>query len=281
MKLSKKLREFRYRLFSWRHYDEIPPLQEEIDVVIPITKKDLHILPLCLEGVRRFVNHPIRQIYVVARESEEVTSFCKEQGLVFVEETTVLGFGPKDMKLYIAGSKDLDRSGWLFQQLLKLSGKVGTCNNYLCIDADHVLIHPHTFMSADGKTVFYMSYEEHLPYYDNIRRLLPGLKLASLSYVDHKMLFNRNHLSELHRALEANGSIEGKTWVEKIMNAYDRNVYSGFSEFETYGNFVREKHLRPWLQKRLSYKKLTDIDTLIRKYGRSRWSITYPAYMNK
>ena len=41
------------------------------------------------------------------------------------------------------------------------------------------------------KTVFYMSYEEHQPYYDNIHRLMPNLPLASLSYVDHKMLFDK------------------------------------------------------------------------------------------
>ena len=153
-------------------------------MVIPVVAKDLGTLPLCIEGVRRQVQHPIENIYLVAPDDERVKQFCREQGLVYVEETTVLGFGPKALNLG-------NRSGWLFQQFIKLSGGVGTCRHYLCIDADHVLIRPHVFLSAAGETVFYMSYECHQPYYDNILRLIPELKLADLSYVAHKMLFSK------------------------------------------------------------------------------------------
>ena len=46
------------------------------DVVIPIIAKDLRILPLCLEGVRRCVAHPIKQIYIVAPSQPEIIEFC-------------------------------------------------------------------------------------------------------------------------------------------------------------------------------------------------------------
>ena len=174
-----------------------------------------------------------------------------------------------------AEGKVRDRSGWLFQQLVKLSGRVGTCQHYLCIDADHVLIRPHVFLTEEGKTVFYMSYEEHLPYYENIHRLLPNLPLDNLSYVDHKMLFDKSQLASLHQALG------GDKWVETIKANYDRNSHAGFSEFELYGNFVKDKIRRPWLQKRLSYKKLTDFATLQKKWKGSRWSLTFPDYMNQ
>lgn len=277
----KKLRELRYRFFSWRWFKKIEPSEEEIDVVIPIVKKDLHILPLCLEGVRKCVCHPIRHIYIVAKSSEEVKEFCITNDAIFVDETSVFGFAPHALNIRVGNGEGFDRSGWLFQQLLKLSGRIGTCNNYLCIDADHVLIRPHVFMSRQNKTVFYMSYEEHLPYYRNIQRLLPGTKLASLSYVDHKMLFNKPLLSQLHKALEANTAIEGSTWYEKIINSYDRMEFAGFSEFETYGNFVQDKILRPWLQKRLPYKRLANYETLRKKYQRRRWSLTFPNYMKE
>lgn len=276
-----QLRKIRYRLFAWRPFRKLTPSEEPIDVVIPIISKDLHILPLCLEGVRHCVEHPIKQIYIVAPKQDDIISFCQQYDLCFVDEKSLFGLSPKDLKLKIrfADGREADRSGWLFQQLVKLSGKIGTCRHFLCIDADHVLIRPHVFLTAEGKTVFYMSYEQHQPYYDNIQRLIPGLPLASLSYVDHKMLFDKEQLRNLHKTLEQqHGS---SSWTDVIIDSYDRSYIAGFSEFELYGNFVKEKIHRPWLQKRLPYKRLADYPTLQRKWSRTRWSLTFPDYMRQ
>lgn len=272
-----QLRKIRYRLFAWRKHPALAPSKEPIDVVIPVIAKDLQILPLCLEGVRHCVAHPIQDIYLVAPADDRIVSFCRQHGLQFVDETSLFGFSPKDLDIQVRDShgKVRDRSGWLFQQLVKLSGRVGTCQHYLCIDADHVLIRPHTFLTADGKTVFYMSYEEHPPYYENIHRLLPGLPLSTLSYVDHKMLFDKEQLERLHQALG------GSEWIKTIRDSYDRTCHAGFSEFELYGNFVQEKVLRPWLQKRLPYNKMADFASLQRRWSASRWSLTFPDYINK
>lgn len=275
-----QLRKIRYRLFAWQRHKLLTPSQEPIDVVIPATHKDLHILPLCIEGVRRQVPHPVSQIYIVAPPVDEVQRFCDTHGLQFVDESSVLGFGPRDLNLQItyADGHTRDRSGWLFQQLIKLSGLVGTCRHYLCIDSDHVLIRPHVFLTDDGRTVFYMSYEEHRPYYDNIHRLLPDLPLDTLSYVDHKMLFDKTQIHQLHAALTQRS---GKPWIDTVTDGYDRHMEAGFSEFELYGNFVTDKVRRPWLQKRLPYSRLSDYGTLQRQYSRSRWSLTFPDYMKQ
>lgn len=275
-----QLRKIRYRLFAWRWFPQLKPAPTPIDVVIPIIAKDLHILPLCLEGVRRCVAHPIKAIYIVAPSQPEILRFCQDNGLQFVDETTVLGVSPRDLKIHITlpDGTVRDRSGWLFQQLVKLSGSVGTCRHYLCIDADHVLIRPHVFLTEDQKTVFYMSYEEHQPYYDNIQRLIPGLPLDRLSYVDHKMLFDKEQLAVLHQTLSGD---TGRSWTDVIMESYDRHCHAGFSEFELYGNFVKDKVRRPWLQKRLPYRCLADYATLQKKWSGSRWSLTFPDYMRQ
>ena len=275
-----QLRKIRYRLFAWKRFPQLQSSAEAIDVVIPIVGKDLRILPLCLEGVYHCVAHPIQQIYIVAPAQDEIVCFCEEHGLQFVDEREVFGFGPKDLNLQIqnADGSQSNRSGWLFQQLIKLSGRVGTCQHYLCIDADHVLIRPHVFLTQDNKTVFYMSYEEHQPYYDNIHRLLPDLVLDKLSYVDHKMLFDKLQVERLHQALTQG---TGLSWTDVVLKSYDRSSFAGFSEFELYGNFVVDKVQRPWLQKRLPYKKMADYDTLQRQWSRSRWSLTFPDYMRQ
>ena len=123
-----------------------------------------------------------------------------------------------------------------------------------------------------------MSYEEHQPYYDNIRQLMPGLPLDNLSYVAHKMLFDKEQLALLHQTL---GERSGGDWVKTIVSNYDHQQFAGFSEFEIYGNFVKDKVRRPWLQKRLPYKKLADYETLCKRWSGSRWSLTFPDYMRQ
>ena len=126
-----QLRKIRYRLFAWRPFPQLKPASEPIDVVIPIIAKDLTILPLCLQGVRRCVAHPIQDVYIVAPAQDEIVRFCQENGLRFVDENTVFGFSPKELNLQIPNGDGTlwNRSGWLFQQLVKLSGKVGTCRH--------------------------------------------------------------------------------------------------------------------------------------------------------
>ena len=76
-----QLRKIRYRLFAWKKFPKLEASEEAIDVVIPIIRKDLKILPLCLEGVRRCVAHPFAAIYIVAPAEEEIIRFCKANQL--------------------------------------------------------------------------------------------------------------------------------------------------------------------------------------------------------
>lgn len=67
----------------------------------------------------------------------------KEHHLIFVDENEVLPITKKDINYICKDGRD--RSGWLFQQLLKLAGNIGTCENFITIDSDHILLKPHTF----------------------------------------------------------------------------------------------------------------------------------------
>ena len=262
MNWKKKERELRYRWFSWKHFPELTPSIEEIDVVIPIISKDLQTLPLCIDGIRHCVANNVKDIYIVAPAQQEILAFCKTNGLVFVDENSVFGYSP--MSLNIITNDGRNRSGWLFQQFVKLSGKIGSCRYYLCIDADHVLIRPHVFLTEKNETVFYLSYEENQFYYDMIHRILPELEILNLSYVDHKMLFDKEQVAQLQESISRNCGVDN--WQKAIVDNLDLSTISGFSEFETYGNFVQKKVLRPWLQKRLPYSKMKDYDALRRKY---------------
>lgn len=259
----------------------LEPSAIPIDVVIPIIRKDLDILPLCLEGVRRQVCQHIQDIYVVAPDDGDIKAFCEREHLVFVDETTILQLAPQELGLIATrrdGSK-IDRSGWLFQQLVKLSGNIGTCDYYLTIDADHILLQPHVFLTSDGQTVCYMSDECNTAYYKNIRRLTKHHYGSLLSYVDHKMLFSKQELARLRAMItQKNG---GKEWKSAILDAYDRGETSGFSEFELYGDFIRRKIKQPWRHLKLGYGSLADYEELAARYAGKYHCITFPCYLKQ
>ncbi len=269
------IRQIVLKLFSYIPMTMPLPSDEEIDVVIPVAHKDFRILPLCLEGVRKNVANRIKSIYIVAASNHSIIQFCKEHDVIFVDENSVLGFGPKDVNLIVKGG--VDRSGWLFQQFLKLSGKIGTCENYLCVDSDHILINPHTFLSHRNIPVFYMSSELHQSYYNMIKRISFLNHLSFFSYVSHKMIFNKRELEYLHVEINKKTNL---IWYQGILNNYNKNDGAGFSEFEIYGNYIKKKIHIPWKQKQLSYEEIASFEELCRLYRNRYNSLTFPNYLN-
>lgn len=275
--VNKKTRKYAYYWELLHTMGQMPkPASVTVDVLIPVCEKDLRILPLALEGVRRQVAHPIAAIYIIAARSELVEQFCRAHDCRFVEEGEVLGYTARDLNVKVEPS-GRDRSGWIFQQLLKLSGRVGESDYFLTIDSDHILLRPHTFLTEDGRTVFYGSREYHRPYYENIERLMGFSPASRLSYVAHKMCFSRERLAELRAEIEQR---TGKPWDCAIVESLDRTQISGFSEFELYGNtFPAECKIHlPWRAHSLTEDKLADYETLRRRY---RWlyaAVTFPDY---
>jgi hypothetical protein len=205
---------------------------EPIDVLIPAVDKDLGTLPHTIDSVRRMVRHPIGTIYVVSPDSPRIRAVCARKGCVFVNERLIEPL-PKSRIHY--RSKRWERSGWIYQQLLKLSGdRLVRRRHFLVMDADTVLIRPHRFRIG-GKTVFYFRRWSQPEYFRTYRRLTGRRAKAKVSFVAHYMLFDRHKLFRLKHMIEAR---HGKPWHRAILDSIDRKRNFGFSEYETYGNMV-------------------------------------------
>lgn len=203
-----------------------------IDVVIPAIDKDLGTLPYVIDGVRRHVAHPIGRIFVVAPGSARIKAVCRRKGCTFVHEKTVLPLRKKDI---VYRSKRWERSGWLYQQLLKLgSSSVVNQRHFLIIDADTVLIRPHRFFE-DGKHVFYCRGWSQPEYFVTYRKLIGSRAPRPRSFVTHYMMFDKVKLRSLKAKIERR---HGTKWYKAILRSINRKKQFGFSEFETYGNYV-------------------------------------------
>ncbi len=282
--ILQKSRHLCYLTWSAFYSLQIKPAKDiEIDVVIPVIETDLGILPGCIEGLRKNVAHPIKNIYLLSPESKAIRDFAATAGVIVVNETSVLGYAPAaiDHTITRGAFTGLNRSGWIFQQLLKLSGKAGTCRYFLAIDSDHILLKPHVFLDRRERTVFYQSGEYNMPYYKSIRRLLKFYPVTMFSYVAHKMLFDKEELHKLHREIEQKSGT-GLAWDQVIISNLDSDDVSGFSEFELYGNFVpgSKKIRAPWRDKMLTKKELAGVE-LLRKNYPGYLSVTFPAYLDK
>lgn len=204
----------------------------DLDVLNPAVPKDLGTLPHAIDAVRKHVRHPIRNIYVVAPDHPKIRALCHRKHVRFVNERSVLPFGNNRFRYR---SRTWERSGWLYQQLLKLNGDtVGTADHVLVVDADTVLIRPHVFLRK-GKTVFYCRNWSQPEYFRTYRRLMGRRRASSRSFVTHYMLFNRKQLASLKRNIEER---HGMRWYEAIWKCMDKSKPYAFSEYETCGNFV-------------------------------------------
>ncbi|MFP3392401.1 DUF6492 family protein [Brevibacillus sp. SIMBA_040] len=205
----------------------------KIDVLIPAIEKDLGTLPYVIDSIHKQVKHPVGKIMVISPPSKRIQALCRRKNCIFINEKRVLPITKKDIHYQ---TKRTNRSGWLLQQLLKLAGGSLTRQRYyLVIDADTILIRPHVFL-VNGKTVFYCRNWSRPEYFRTYKKLLGTKPTASRSFVAHYMLFDKSKLSRLKYKIEARHRTR---WYWAIIKNTNKQSYAGFSEFETYGNFVK------------------------------------------
>jgi hypothetical protein len=254
--------------------------QEMIDVIIPATDKDSKILPYTIDGIFKYIRHPINKVIVISPYSREILHICSQKNCQFIHEDSILPLTRKDIPYEVNG---LDRSGWLFQQLLKLAAdSLSQAKYYLILDADTVLIRPQVF-EIDGKVVFLHSDEHHQPYFDLYYKLFSRKTKSNLSFVCHHMLFEKNKICELKKEIEIR--YPGNRWYEILLSQIDRSNASSMSEYELYGQWMlqnySEKIIREyWFNRGFAVKMLKDIDVLIEELSTEYRSLSFHSYLD-
>ncbi len=157
------------------------------------------------------------------------------------------------------------RAGWYYQQFLKL-GYALTCRDkyYLIFDMD-TSTKGVCFFDDVGKPKFYTSGENHKEYFETLDRMLPGRITKydpKISFIVNYMIFKTEYVCELLDIFDQSLSM-GNSWWEKILNSIDVSYIkeAGFSEFETYGNYVMKYH--PGEYSLDTVKQYRTIDTFI------------------
>lgn len=209
--------------------------QLKIDVIFTCLPKDVDTISVGIKMLKN-INHPINKIYLIGPQDQILVDFCSKNHVEFINEESLLGYGKDKIKYTYKG---FDRSGWLFQQLLKWAiAEKCEMDHYLILDSDTFFIRNKIF-ELQGKQILDFSDEFHLPYYKTYKDLTGLEHKSPVSFVAHYMLIDKVKLAELKKLIEKNIKM---SWHQAIISLIDNNQNSYFSEFETYANFVLTKY---------------------------------------
>jgi hypothetical protein len=215
--------------------EKVSDSQMELDVIILTSPEHLQFLPFTIQSVKKYLKHPIGKFYLVAPDSSAVDKICSEFGCILLSEKEISPISHTDINFSYRG---LDRSKWLYQQMIKFSlDKLSGANHIFLIDANTVLTSPQVF-EYKGRITFLHSDEYYYPYFIHLDQLL-DLHSVQLSFVAYQALFEKKKLTELKKEIEL---IHGQSWFMAILDLLGNSIKSRFSEYETYGHWMLHRY---------------------------------------
>lgn len=220
-----------------------------MDIVICLAAKDYRIVKKVVRGCREYLQKPSDSIFIITNKNNNFFFFKKwkkKNRVVLVDEDMLvdgLSFTSVKMMLekhFQAGTHIYP--GWYFQQFLKMGFALSTYakSEYLIWDSDTIPLHKLTYKKND-KYLFTVKTENHHPYFYTLQNLLGFGKLYDRSFIAEHMPISTHVMRELVDKI-SHSHVDGKTWVEKIINATSGCDEQAFSEFETYGNYCVKYH---------------------------------------
>lgn len=215
------------------------------DLVVLATKRNFSVLQIAVPYYKRNISFNHLWIVTSLENKQAVENLGNAS---FFDEDKVFDGLTIDAIQKILYSKigNKERAGWYFQQLVKLAWSY-RCEDacYIVIDADTIPLHPLTFFEED-KYLFTQKVEYNKPYFDTINTLFNGTLKREIngSFIAEHMVFDCAYVHEMLEVIMSNESLQGNLFFEKILNAIETDSLgkSGFSEFETYGNYMYKFH---------------------------------------
>ena len=213
-----------------------------LQIVTTCKARDLPVLEIT--AGRLMINVPVRAVYVIAPAPDcaEIRRRLPSAVQVISEDEFIPNMTLEQLRT-LSVPRFPRAAGWYFQQLLKLQFAFVDPEDdyYLIWDADTVPLRPMQFFSPDGGMLLTRADEHHAPYFETYRRLFSEDPRREFSFIAQHMLIQKSV------ALEMLGRIEqqtpgGENWAWKIMRSLPDQGDNLFSEYETYGHYVKNHY---------------------------------------
>ena len=216
----------------------------DYDAVLPVARRNNNIAE---QAIRSLARYSEAKTFYLITEKNNFLRFEKlrEEGFPIIlldEDALIPEFDLQAIKDFLERKgANSERAGWYFQQILKMA----VCDlpeiseHYLIWDSDTIMLQPIQFFSPEGTVFIKSKLEIHDPYFATYRNLLKQGPQVDFSFIAEHFMVKKEFMKELISAI-ADQPPSHQSWAWKIMNAIDQAhlSHSGFSEYETYGNFV-------------------------------------------
>lgn len=227
------------------------------DIILCVHPKDADIAVKAIRALHHFLKS--RKIFVIAKTEtfQKINKRVQPDILLdFLDEEKMREGLSREKVSDILAQKMGYRidPGWYYQQFLKMAVAQfpEVADHYLIWDSDTILLSPITFFDDEGAILFNPQAENHRPYFEWIENVLGIQKQVEFSFIDQHMMINKLYMNELIRILQDKAP-SGKRWYWQILNSINNKHLegAGFSEFETYGNFVMWRYPGSYKSRRL------------------------------
>lgn len=249
-----------------------------IDIVMPTLDRDYEVVTKVIDSIRENIKHPIGRIIIISPKSAKIEELCRRKSCFWVNENSVLPIKISDLDIHIQG---INRSGWIYQQLLKwASVKYLKSEFFLITESDTIYSRPQVF-EHKGKTIFASSSALcHLPYFYSYRQLFGKKIKATHNLTSHHLLFREKYIGEAKKKIE---QIHKKSWYQAIIDTIDHKELSSISDYELYGQYVLQHYphtveLEHWANVSFSRNSLKNLTSLLKKYYKTAKTLSFHSY---
>lgn len=201
-----------------------------VDVFIPCALKDLDVLGLCIESLKRNLENEIKQLFIVGKDDNAFIKFCFNNAscefpLIFIDERRVTSTSIEELN-----SLTRNNGSWIYQQILKLNSfKLGKSSHMLVFDADKILIKRQKYLDDEGNSIFYVKRND-LAKQKNMFGLLDGSLECQkeINFITDRMIFDKSLLKKMFYEI---GQEEG------VKKALIEGPFTNISEYQLYGSY--------------------------------------------
>ena len=238
-----KQHEFRRRVESELNQENIVQSKSRnlesslpVSIFIPVAPKDINCISSTVDSLRKYLQHPVSEIIVCGKHEESLGKECSELGIKFIDERDVQPVEKADINYIYKG---IDRSGWIYQQLLKMNA-INYCksDHILIWDCDTEMLKP-TVFENQGKIIIEYSEELHTPYDICTNKLIGQSSGLKLGFTCHKILFSKDIVRAMMAEIEQRFQ---SPWYNAIVSCLDSREASSFSEYNVYSHYVIANH---------------------------------------
>ena len=221
-------------------------------IVIPCRARDLLIFRKVYPNIIKFIDV---NRFVIICPYKDIRKFksCLGENFNFISEDDLIPEVTKKLLLGLKIPEFPQAAGWYYQQFLKMHYSFVNPEEefYLIWDSDTIPLRRMKFFTDEGKIIMTKADEFHKPYFETYHNLLGQQAPRDFSMIAQHMMVNKSRMREMI-SLFADPNYPWPLTLLKKLTPIGGNR---FSEYETYGHFMKSAHPsevlfvnRPWLR---------------------------------